>query len=110
MVELADNYLLLFISAVFIPLFIFLMKMIIEQGKNAARLDQYDEHLKETKGHHTTIELIRQRLEQLESEMKDMFRIVKNFQNRRDRDRDRDRNRDREGTYYPDGDIDQHGG
>ncbi|MGZ5548939.1 MAG: hypothetical protein ACXWFZ_13425 [Nitrososphaeraceae archaeon] len=77
--------------------------MIIEQGKNTARLDVYDEHLKETKNHHTTIELIRLRLEQLEKDFKYLFRIAKSRQDRDDRDRDRD------STYYPDGDIEDHG-
>lgn len=106
MVEIAESYLLLFISAVFIPLFIFLVKMIIEQGKNSARLDQYDEHLKETKGHHTTIELIRQRLEDLERDVKDILRYMRARKNHDDRDR---RYGDRDSSYFPDGDIADHG-
>lgn len=101
MVEVPTEYILVFFSVVFVPLFIFLMKMIMEQNKTVSRLDTYDEHLKETKGHHTTIELIRQRLETLEGDVKELFRRIRNYNN--------DRYGDRDGSYFPDGDIANHG-
>jgi hypothetical protein len=103
-IPIDESSILTLTGLVFIPLFIFLIKMIIEQGKNNARLDTLDEHIKETKGHHTTIELIRQRLEALEGDVKYLFRIAKYRE-----ERDRRGSGDREGGYYPDGDIEGHG-
>lgn len=99
MAEIPDAYLVLFFTGIFIPLFIFLMKMIIEQGKNSARLDKYDEHLQETKGITTMVALVKQRLEDLERDVKELFRKF-NDGGRERRDRDR-----KYGSFYPNGDI-----
>lgn len=76
MVEVPVEYIIVFVTAMFIPLFVYLMKMNNETAKNAARMDHFDDHIKETKTHHTAIELIKQRLEDIENDVKELFRRV----------------------------------
>lgn len=76
MVEIPEAYIIFFLGVIFVPLFVFLVKMIIEAGKNATRLDLYDAHIEDTKKLPTTIELIKQRLEDLENDVKELFRRV----------------------------------
>lgn len=100
MVEIPESYLLTFLGVIFVPLFIFLIKMIIEQGNTKLKVDRMIDHIEESKtliehvhGHETEIKLIRQRLNQIEDELKHLFR------------RERISRSDRDKGYIPDGDI-----
>lgn len=81
MVEVPIEYILVFVTAMFIPLVIYLMRNINEQAKNSARMDIYDEHLKDTKDIPTTIELMKQRLVDLENDVKELFNKIRRNNN-----------------------------
>lgn len=105
MVDIPESYLLTFLGVIFVPLFIFLMKMIIEQGNTKTKIDSMMTHIDESKdlfskvfGHETEIKLIKQKLIHLENEIRQLF------------SRNRSSNMgDRDGSYFPDGDINEHG-
>lgn len=77
MVEVPVEYIIVFVTAMFIPLFVYLMKMNNETAKNAARMDSYDDHIKETKTHHTAIEVLKEKVINLENDVKELFRKFK---------------------------------
>jgi ABC-type multidrug transport system fused ATPase/permease subunit len=105
MVEIPESYLIVFFGAVFIPLFIFLMKMIMEQGNTKSRIEILGTSLEESKElfnkvfeNTTDIKLIKQRIGQMENEMKHVLRKTRD--NRFD---------ERDSAYFPDGDMADHG-
>jgi len=51
MVEIPDNYLIVFIGAVFVPMFGLLIKFIIELGRSRNIIDAMKDHIDEAKGH-----------------------------------------------------------
>lgn len=115
MVEIPESYLLTFLGVIFVPLFIFLMKMIMEQGNTRTKVENIIRHIEETKDlvkqvyeHTTEIKLIRQRLDQIEAEVKDLCRLDRKNINTRERERVRFRDDDSDG-YTPEGDMKNHG-
>lgn len=104
MVDIPESYLITFLGVVFVPLFIFLMKMIIEQGNTKTKMDSMMTHIEESKdlfnkvfGHETEIKLIKQKLIHIENEIRQLFS--------RNRSNGGGDNHDRDKSYIPDGDI-----
>lgn len=81
MVEIPETYLIALGGMVFIPLFIFLMKMIMEQSNTRSKLDLLDRHLEETKDYPSNmtsfradVAYIKDRLTRIEEDIKHLFR------------------------------------
>lgn len=81
MVEIPETALLTLSGLIFIPLFIYLIKNVMEQGNIRSKLERYEQHLDDTKDFFSKftnidaeISFIKQRLHNLESDFKDLFR------------------------------------
>ena len=83
----------------------------MEQGNTKTKVENIIKHIEETKDlvikvyeHTTEIKLIRQRLDQIEEEVKDLYRLDRKNINTRERERVRFRDDSSDG-YRPEGDI-----
>lgn len=88
MVEIPETYLLFFIGAVFIPLFGFLIKMIMEQSANKAKMDVFSKHIEETKDHPTNLAAVRADITYIKERINSMNQDIKHLFRRQDRNRD----------------------
>lgn len=81
MVEIPETALLTLSGLIFIPLFIYLIKNVMEQGNIKSKIEKYEKHLEDTRdfwSKFTNIDaeigFIKQRLHNLEADLKDLFR------------------------------------
>ena len=81
MVEISESYLLFAAGAVFIPLFGFLIKMIIEQASNKNKIVEFEKHLDDAKeitkkvsDMDWQIKVLEQKLQELDQDLKEFFR------------------------------------